>query len=922
MKNNNKLDMSSYSIQKQWVEEVAPNFFNVDDISMLKAGLFGYLNDIMSSAFEDSIHMQTIMSKEVFPNKAVLPDSIYAYSALADYTDFYAVAATVPIVVAIKKSDILNHATLNPTTNYKELYISKFSSLIIDGKVPFIFDYDIKLICRLNKNDWILSAQYIMNHQNELSDIKTPFITSVVLSNGEEEYLYLNLHARQLERKTENFLIYSNDISENINFEAEYEGRLAGFNVYYRPNSYNGDFELLPKYFANSALPDSSTEFCLYSLSSTNKISISFSSHPSYFRPKFNSELMIEIFTTLGEDGNFTYSGEANNLTLQSIDEGKDINEITAFANVKSDSTGGKNEPSLNTIKQKVIQEFSTRKNIITELDLQRYFDDKSENSYIYFCKKRDDIIKRMYTAFLLLRNDSGEVIPTNTVDIKVYQKQFDNYVKGSNVLTLKAGTIFEGAEGSTVFNKVDGKYDWMTLVQRDSNLTTMYPGSTVDKRTNYLYGTPFLIKVNTNPVFMSYYLNSIYDTLTLSYSYMNENSYEEFIMSNVDIERNAIKQDYYTLTTYINTTVDMSNMFKTQMRNGKQIITGYKDDSQTHIRLYAAIEENGHKTGYIQFEPVELDDNRVYFQAKLETDDYINTNDQLNITNSIYSLTNLTTENLRANFTLSNDSVRLHMVVFYDGYDVKNRGDYTKLIPALENYTLCNVYQTDNNLQLFKNLNSIMNSTASLRIVDNEKNKGYYYKMKKVPMIRYMYMENDDNMKEIVSQLSHFKDILTDALPVMENNYSLDTKFYNTYGESKYFTIGRQKNNLNMVSISLSLNIKLSVEVTSDLVTELKSYIAKFIENTNNTETSFLYISNLIRNLEQEFSEITYIEFVGFNDYNSSEQIIENNFKDMSSFTKQQVIDFVPEYLNINRHIALATGELVFEPRIFLNFI
>lgn len=917
---SDKIDLSSYTIQKKWIEEIAPNYFNVEDINMLKAGLFGYINEVFSNSFEDSLHMQTIMSKEVFPNKAVLPDSIYAYSALADFTDFYAVPSTVSMVLAIRKKDVIDNSVINPISKYLELYISKYSTLTIGGKISFILDYDIKIISRYNNNDYIMSAQYIMDEKNELSDVNTPYINTVVLADANEEYIYLNLKVRQLERTVISNLVYTNDITENISFDAEYKGRLAGFNVYYKPNSYLDEKILLDKYLVNSILPDDDSKFCMYSISSTDKISISFSSHPSYFRPAFNSELIIEVFTTLGEEGNFTYNGEENTVKLLSTNEDKDLSDINAFCQVQDDAKGGKNEPDLATIKQKVIKEFSMRKNIITESDLNNYFKDRTENCDIYFCKKRDDIIKRIYTAFMLLRNDKDEVIPTNTVDIAIYQDQVDNYVKNSPTYTIKAGTIFEGTEGTSTFNKsnVDPS-DWMELVSRDSNLSSRYPASIADKRTNYLYGTPFLIKINSSPLFMSYYLNSIYDKILLNYSYMNNSSYEEFIMTNLNVTRNAIKENYYTLDTYINTTLDTTRMFETYGGNDNLIID-YAPGAN-HVDLYGIIEENGVTTGYIKFEPYKADKNRIYYRAILETDDYINTEDKLNIINSIYAPNN-NVENLRANFALSNDAVTIHMCIYYNGYEFTTKEKFLKDIPNMNDFALCNIYRTETNLQLFKNLNSIMNSAISMRVSENGSHPGYYYKLRKVPMIRYMYMENEENMRDIVNKLDNLKDVLMECLPLMENNFNLDAKFYNTYGESKYFTIGRRKEVLNMVSISITLNIKLTVEVTSDLIKELKTYIANFVESTNDSNTSFLYISNLIRNLEQEFDEIVYIEFVSFNDYDSSKQIIENNFTDLSGFTKQQIIDFVPEYLNINRHIVLDTGELVFEPRIFLNFI
>ena len=611
---SNKIDLSSYSIQKKWIEEVAPNYFNVDDISMLRAGLFGYVNDAMSNAFEDSLHMQTILSKEIFPNKAVLPDSIYAYSALADFTDFYAKGATVPIVMTIPVKDILKFATRNTVSGNIELTISKFSELSIDNKIPFIFDYDIKIIGRYSKDNYIFSAQYIMDNRNELSNISSPFINTVTLKDD----FFLRLEGRQLKRSTKNFMIYSNDVAENFSFEAEYEGRLAGFNVYYRSNGYSGKYELIEKHLINSVVDNNIQKFCYYNMSAVDKVVISFPTNPSYFRPAFNSEIMIEIFTTLGKDGNFEYNGENNTLKLLCTDESKDLSAMNAFANVMGDSMFGANEPSLQEIKQRVMKEFSSRKNIITELDLKNYFEGKTGNSNIYFCKKRDDLIKRMYTAFLLLRNSSKEIIPTNTVDIMIRQDQFDNYVKENPVLTLKAGSIFEGCQGMDVFRKVDGTYDWQTLIQKDSNLVSTYPGrDPLENKTNYLYGTPYLIKVNTKPLFMSYYLNSIKDQIVLAYNDMDPNSYEEFIMTNLEVDRNSIKEDYYTLKTHVNTTVDFSNMFNTFINSkGKNEILSYKDEEQGAIKLYGVLEEDGEVTGYIKFKPYMTEGNTIHFKC------------------------------------------------------------------------------------------------------------------------------------------------------------------------------------------------------------------------------------------------------------------------------------------------------------------
>ena len=130
-----KVNISSYTIQEKWLNEVAPNYFNIDDINKLKIGLFGYVNEAMANVTEDSLYMHSILSKEIFPNKAVLPDSIYAYASLANFDDFYATPATFSFVLALKKSDILKYSETNYTNGNKEFYIRRNSELLIENTI-------------------------------------------------------------------------------------------------------------------------------------------------------------------------------------------------------------------------------------------------------------------------------------------------------------------------------------------------------------------------------------------------------------------------------------------------------------------------------------------------------------------------------------------------------------------------------------------------------------------------------------------------------------------------------------------------------------------------------------------------------------------------------------------------------------------
>ena len=78
----------------------------------------------------------------------------------------------------------------------------------------------------------------------------------------------------------------------------------------------------------------------------------------------------------------------------------------------------------------------------------------------------------------------------------------------------------------------------------------------------------------------------------------------------------------------------------------------------------------------------------------------------------------------------------------------------------------------------------------------------------------------------------------------------------------------------------------------------------AKNVEDINNGANNAIYVSNLIRALEDEFSSIKYIKFGGIRgltNFGLETQVIENktvNFEDLSYSERR---NFVPEYLTID---------------------
>ena len=911
---DNEIKSTSYDIQEKWLSEVAPKYFDVNDMNMLRVGLFGYTNEIQANSLEDNVNLMNLISNEVYPNKAVLPNSIYAYAALGDFNSFMAVGSTVNFTLALKKEDLIKYS--DQKTNFKQYFISRYSTLDVDG-INFMIDYDIiiKLKFNTDNTDYVISAQYDLNYKNPSSSIVNPYIPSKILNIENEEFVFLNLTARQLTRSEVPFKVYSNDIIENLKYDIEYEGNLSYFNVFYKAPSSNELIQVTP-YYVDSLKPKDKY-FCFYQYTGTNSLSIVFSAHPDYFKPEFNSKLIIEIYTTEGSKGNFVYEGNDVEFAFYTDPENPTFEgnkRLIHYAYIIGRASGGTDAMDIDEIKYNTIKAFSIRKNIISDNDLDYYFSNITGNSKTLFIKKRDDMIKRIYSAYLLLRNKNDIIVPTNTLNLVLYEYQFDNYDThfGTDNYMLKPGKIYhdyieiEKHDKDGVVIDVDNYY----LLDEDDDIASVIEKEDVS---NYFYTCPFLIRVNTNPYFISFFLNSVSDRYGLTYSWINEDNINEFIINNIALERNALLSDTYKIKFKLSTSLNKDLIIE---KNENNIYI--RDLGNLVGRIYFKKEEV--YLGYAKCNIVDVDSMFIYFECEITTNDFITSDDEMILTNCIYRPdTNM--EVIREEYAMPSDNIYMEIALFYNGYNNYNKGSLENLTPDnLNRYCLTNLFTTDEPINFFKDINNIEYSTLTLDTKDNYT----LFKMKSIPLLKYSYAYNDDNMEEVITLLDYFREELQKSLTVIENNFDIDMKFYNTYGPSKFFTIGRDQELLDTTSIKIYLNIKLSRELSEIIKNDIENFIIKFIEDVNNSESSnYLYASNLIKALENNFDYIRYIEFGHFNDRDTTYQIIENTFTSIDKLTKKQVIKYVPEYLNVSRVTYFDdNGDLAYRPEIYIKYL
>lgn len=862
-----QIPLTDYDLQEKNLE-IAEKFFDLDKTSILKSGLFGYITEMTSHIERDAIYHRNILYNEFFLNTMNFPKSIYNKAKEINHSIQNAIPAHMMTVLMIKKKDLIKKATFKENeegriTQDKEFILNK-NNVFYAEEFPFMLPQSVAIECIKNvdsedspnyivneflNTNYTIEAQYIIdelyNTVSSYSSITSTYIKTWFDKINGEEYIALSIDLYQMEKSVFNFSVYSNDISENLFFNVKYTDQLVGFDVYYE---YNGIIKKLPTIFNNYYTPEDITEYAFYNFSNENELQISFSSMPNSFRPAFNSKLFIDVYTSKGTVGNFTYTGDMS-FSLKYIGNHNDLNKINSvsgdffsYAKANTDSVGGKNIQDLKVIKTQIQDKLLMRDNIITELDINKYFQNLINNNSVYnsklfFIKKRDDIIKREFSAFLLLKDSTGEIIPSNTVDLAI---DISDIASKNNVIP----------NGSFIIYDIN-LHQYRLLNENE------YIDSYLKNDKIFLYSNPFMINVKLDPYPRIHYCKtSVNLSVTPYISKNNTNINKNFIINNFILSRNSIINNGYEFSLILYSDLE-------------------KEDLAEHVIVRAIIFDDDIAVGYFD---MSLDANSSNgYKYILNTNDTLNYDNKFNIQNSIK---NVYTGDVIPNLYVS-EKCKVKIGVLYNDTFNKDRYEEFAVMSNIDVYACTVIYTHENNIYFHKSMNNIMNSNLNIN------SSGMLF-LKEVPVIGSHYFSTIDSYKELYLILNNYENIIINNINKLENNTSVNMKFYNSYGISKFNTID---------STNLTLNADIALYTTSsELLSKIKSYIVSFVENVNYDDGRFS-ISNLITGLETNFKEIKYIKFNYLNgtDIKNIERIAEYENMNLNN----QIV-YIPEFLNV----------------------
>lgn len=962
-------------IKKFWKENIAKEYLNFDNVNNYNLGVFGYINEVMGTAMEDGQNAINIARREFYPISAKYESSFYKMAATQRIELPMATPSVCNAILILSEDLVLEKGTM--VDGVSQFVVDNTINIIAD-KLNFMLDYPIVILSMKQPDGtWSHTSHYDISQSNSLSTGANRYISNKSTRQNGANYIYLKVQMHQVVRNHDAATINVSAAIQSVVLDFPFTGQLANFEVRYVAND-NTNAIQLKKLLSGQTMPK--VPFCYYNLIGRNKIRITIPKN-IYFIPQMNSRLEVDIYTTEGANGNFP---EFTGSLVCETKSDKYIynNAVIITGIIDGPAVNGKDVPDSADFKAEVLDAYATNKTFTTEHDLQVYFDslDRGTDTKFVIKKKRDDFRYRLYGAFCLCRDSAHEIIPTNTLNLKIAPEQFNVYYQGSKRMILYPGTIFQyGKDESDAFKVY--KDDTRKLID---DVEDRAP-------TDFTFTNPFLISVTLDPNVVGYYQNTVTETNPIEHSYVNDKSFVQFLANNLYITRNAIiGENYYKLTvalcpsndmdlTELYTPVDTedeaniirakdnghlsrtyyhdktvwgeilysdgtkeeiqigsyltkdsdSGEYKCNPGSQMEVVIGEefikgsvlarrKISDKCKLRVVADIDglllNNDHYIPFTAEEVIE-DVQYVRFAAYLSTNDYISLNKTLLIEHGIWDYEG----NDNVSLSLPMENFDIDILSFYNNDIINYPHQYSKY-DFFKDFTLTNTYRQrdEKSLRFIKPL-SVVRGQVDFHpksiIVENPDlitdsydtiEFNYDLEIENVPLVKAAWCKTADNTKQFSDSMLVNVTKLEEARHRLENSHTFAMMLFNTYGKSRYFKIGikDELESLNRVNCSVKLGVRLSsISAPDATINDIKKFVKDYIESINDLDSSgkSIFLLNLVSEIKTKFSEVEYIEYYGFNEYDYSAQKIQGP-------TEEEILaadaegTYIPEFINIAR--------------------
>lgn len=650
--NQNTLSTDIYEVAQFYDSIRQNNIPDLDDTSSI-VGIFGYMGEMFSQTLQNTLVVVAESTNETIPTRAKFTKNVINHAMNLGITDICSTPAVMTMMIYLPISYIESNFTEIDQNTGKAKFILSRECPIRVGDHEFHLDYDI-IFTRLKnpQGNYIYTAMYdlfvpgttIVKQSNPISEITNPYITTLIQCKLERtEYLAFSARLHQVTRYSIDKNILTSSPIENKAVTFSFTDQLAAFDIDVIENGVTTHLTPVYSGLIDYTIPDGS--WCNYSYINENTIRILFS-QDSYV-PSMNAIVRINIQTSEGSNGNFTYNNHFK--TSLKSETYNNYNGMYAWVYplLNGVSNHGKDKKFIKDLKKIIPREASSRGAIINTTDLHNFFNSiNDEECKLYFKKKKDNQFERMYYTYMLMRKN-GYVYPTNTLDAKLIQSDFKGFA-GNNNLVISPGTKFyyydhgitDSENAFATINPpeyVEGldsdEYPYPMTINGDGNMVRVFE-----------YVSPFLISIDDDLV-SSYMLTVMNNNKTFAFDSINIASDLQFVATNMNWKRNYLFTDDKGEEHVYDYKYEMEvNMTQNNQSSEYNLVPYHYDDNgemvfdDVRIRMIMVLYADESSTNPYRYVEAELKTydprNHIYtFKFVLNTDDLMDLNNRINIT-------------------------------------------------------------------------------------------------------------------------------------------------------------------------------------------------------------------------------------------------------------------------------------------------
>lgn len=436
------------------MQNIGTNYFG-DDLSTQRIGMFGFTVESLANMFGAAILDASNRQREYNVYTANKRSTLLYEGSKLDINIDNATPAKMTAYLGILTSSLtLPHSkggfgiadknSADPNNPNYRLVIEKDMSINI-ADYEFMVENDILIEANYNKStkNYVYSVQYLLEGDKDYTSyngdkeyviprytsaypVTDKYIQSYVQNYGNISILLFKVDLVNLTKESKTQSIIKNDVISLTGLDFNYSNNLSHFNVYYRKNQSSPwtNIKTVPIYLSNDLYDEDVIFYEVYHDEKKIRLNI------TDFTPAYNSEIRIDMYSTMGaEVNNLLYSGNGSDIiiTLNSLDERHAYTGLELNCKPISSATGAEDIPTMEELRAKVIRARATVNSIDTNYDLINYMESRDTTNDYIFIKKRNDIVERRYSCYMIPRLTNRDIIPSSTLDLTVADFELSN---------------------------------------------------------------------------------------------------------------------------------------------------------------------------------------------------------------------------------------------------------------------------------------------------------------------------------------------------------------------------------------------------------------------------------------------------------------------------------------------------------------